>query len=150
MHILDLLPSGTTSSLPYRLHQRLRRVDIRFRGCIAQMHILDLLPSGTTSLLPYRLQQPLRRVDISIRGCIAQLHLPDLLPSGTTSLLPYRLQQHLRRMSNYFRGCIESSESRRPASVRVGDSLRKLLLAEGGSASEAGVDSLSTGSDHDK
>ena len=39
---------------------------------------------------------------------------------------------------------------RRSASVEVDDSLRKSLLAEGGSASEAEVESLAVGSDHDQ
>ena len=44
----------------------------------------------------------------------------------------------------------ESSGRRRPASVGVDDSLRKSLLAEGGSGSEAEVASLAAGSDHDQ
>ena len=44
----------------------------------------------------------------------------------------------------------ESSGRRRPASVGVDDSLRKSLLADGGSASEAEVASLAAGSDHDQ
>ena len=44
----------------------------------------------------------------------------------------------------------ESSGRRRPASVGVDDSLRKSLLAEGGGASEAEVESLAVGSDHDQ
>ena len=48
------------------------------------------------------------------------------------------------------RACIGSLVLRRSASVEVDDSLRKSLLAEGGSASEAEVESLAVGSDHDQ
>ena len=48
------------------------------------------------------------------------------------------------------RACIGSLGLWRSASVEVDDSLRKSLLAEGGSASEAEVESLAVGSDHDQ
>ena len=48
------------------------------------------------------------------------------------------------------RACIGSLGLRRSASVEVDDSLGKSLLAEGGSASEAEVESLAIGSYHDQ
>ena len=48
------------------------------------------------------------------------------------------------------RACIGSLGLWRSASVEVDDSLRKSLLAEGGGASEAEVESRAIGSDHDQ